>query len=65
MVTLLDESMGMLLQLNTEVRITKRVRPHDKASPFTACKLPHSSYRYRIIEETLPFRGRCTDIEQT
>lgn len=65
MVTLLDESMGMLLQLNTEVRVTKRVRPHDKASPFTACKLPRSSYRYRVTKETHPFRGRCADIGQT
>lgn len=35
---MLDESMGMLLQLNADTRIRKMVRPHEKMNAFTACK---------------------------
>lgn len=37
LVTLIDESMGMLLQINTEAKSPNRVRTSAALNPFTAC----------------------------
>jgi hypothetical protein len=51
-VTLLDESIGVLLQLNVDLKTRKGELPIEGATPFTACKLLHSPYPRRYAAES-------------
>jgi hypothetical protein len=50
-VTLLDESIGMLLQLNVDLKIRKGEHPIEGTTAFTACKLWYSPDPWRYAAE--------------